>query len=160
MEQLNALVKNFVDKINPTLVHIRKSFKNIKTEKTKIKYMNILIEEVNKFIECVQKNKNLNKSDQAKINNNWSIIVESLSLASKRLQYKFEFDANIFSQRCIKKLKSESDEGDDPGDDIEEEDDLDLEDTITFNPETNEKEEDSKKEVEIEDNLNLEDTII
>lgn len=130
--EMNELFSEFSTKINPKLVHIRKSHKNFKTQKTRFRHANDIIELLNELIEQVQQRETtLSEIEKTLVNKQWLCLCEKWELALKRLSLKIKLSVSIFTQKQINTLQKEGDAVDDEiEDDVETEDNLGAEDSI------------------------------
>ena len=123
-------INKCVEEINLVIVHVRKSHKNIKTEKTRAKYANKLLTSLNTIIITAQDNdRQLSKVDKKNIEKIWTLIKENCEITLERLKVKAPLTASIFENSLIKLLEEDGTNSD-PKDDLEVEDNLGDEDTI------------------------------
>lgn len=136
MEQADQFLKTFAAEANPVFIHIRKSHKKIKTDATRIKHVNKLIESLNKLTRGLRTLINkLSPKDKEHINKLWTDISANIKIALDRVKYTIGVHNDVFKQKNINLIQppqAPKDNTDTGEDDVEEEDNLGDQDTINI----------------------------
>lgn len=131
MERLTKIYDDFKINVNPIIVHIRKSAKNIKTDATRAKYANKLIELLNTLIiETQNVEASLNGAERKTVEENYKLIFIYVQKSFTKLKYKISGSESVFKTKTINYIQVELKGNETYEDDRESEDDLGLENTI------------------------------